>query len=51
MRYFAPLECLQCKHLNAPKARKEIIEIVRKIRNREPVSRGPASCCKDEMSA
>src|SRR6516225_2792274 len=39
---FAPLTCFQCDHSNAPKARKEIVEIIRAIRQRESLSARPS---------
>ena len=44
---FAPLACFQCNHPNALKARREIIEIIRAIRHREPLQGDlPVNCCR-----
>lgn len=53
LQAFAPLACFQCDHLDAPKARKEIVEIIRAIRHREPLPQGnlPLNCCARERAA
>src|SRR5262245_26497368 len=50
---FAPLACFQCDHPDAPKARKEIVAIIRATRHREPLPRPsdiegdlPVNCCR-----
>ena len=50
LRAFAPLACFQCDHSDAPKARKEIVELIQAIRHREPLPQGdlPVHCCRRE---
>ena len=49
LQAFAPLACFQCKHPDAPKARKEIVETIRTIRQRESLPARPQdvpeNCC------
>src|SRR5262249_37244075 len=44
----APLECFECSNPEAPKARKEIVAIIRAIRHGEPLPQGdlPMNCCR-----
>jgi hypothetical protein len=44
----APIACFRCKHPDAAKARKGIVEIIRAIRHRECVEGDlPTSCCME----
>jgi hypothetical protein len=46
LQAFAPTACFQCDHPDAPKARKEIVEIIRAIRHRKPLEGDlPVNCC------
>jgi hypothetical protein len=48
LQAFAPLACFRCDHPDAPKARKEIVAIIRAIRQREPLPQDdlPMNCCR-----
>jgi hypothetical protein len=53
LQAFAPTACFQCDHPGAPKARKELVEIIRAIRHREPLPQPPdlegdlpVNCCR-----
>jgi|SRR5215472_13971000 len=49
---FAPIACFQCDHSNAAKARKEIVEIIRAIRQREQLpDNSPMNCCRQQQTA
>jgi len=49
---FAPTECFRCKHPDAPKVRKEIVEIIRAIRHREQLPERIHKCfCQKTESA
>jgi hypothetical protein len=48
---FAPIACFRCNHSDAPRARKEIVEIIRAIRQLEPLPRPPGmpvNCCRQQ---
>jgi len=53
LRAHAPTACFTCDHPNAARARKEIVEIIRAIRQREPLPQGdlPVNCCRRESAA
>jgi hypothetical protein len=48
LQAFAPLVCFRCNHPDARKARKEVVEIIRAIRHREPLPQDdlPVNCCR-----
>jgi hypothetical protein len=53
LQAYAPTACFECDHPDAPKARKEIVAIIRAIRQREALSRPsgiegdlPINCCR-----
>jgi hypothetical protein len=45
---FAPVTCFRCNHANADTARQEVVDIIGRIRRREPLPQDdlPVSCCR-----